>query len=1163
MLRPGTVLGIARSEMRQLRRMVRYWIFVSIAVLFGLLAMFFYSVLHGFSGLSGTLGIFSLKYVGGGLVYWYLLVFAIGAVFLAFDIRARDAKNRMSEVLDSRPYSNLELVAGRFLGQLVMCWLPLVTTLLLAQLAGWLTRVFDAPIGDTIEPSSLLSVLTLMSLPAFAVLLGLVFFISLLVRNRLIAAVASLVVLGGWTALAWRSPFHSAIAWDLFGGLNLTWVSELMPKIITGTGLVQRVAMMLLALGLVGLSAAVHPRLDGGSKTARWIGGGVLVALAAALCVGLAMHGRAGFDQHLAWRAAHQAREGEVLADLRRVDGRVEIDPGDSLALDLDLTIAGPQTGAVDRALFSFNPGLEVAAVSAPGGALAFTHENGLLEVELPEPLTADRELILSLEAAGRPVTRFAYLNTAREPWLLNSLDNGQIILGLEPSFFDRRYVALMPGIHWLPTPGSDTGRLDVAARRPDFFDIDLEVSVPEGWLPAGPGRRRESGGAYRFAPGAPVPEVGLMAARFERRAIEIEGVEAEVLVHPSHTANLELFTESAPTLAQEVGDLLRNAAELGIPYPYDGFSLVEVPLGLRTYRGGWRMDTALAMPGMMLMVESTFPTSRLGNLLDDDDDDGLTVKVEVGDTGDEEPPAEEPEEAEEEVAELTDEDRHREHLRVAKRFFENDVSGGNLFTGAARNFFAYQSAASGGDGVAINMVTQDLAQRLLMDRGGFFSAYLYRRNSTAVGAAIAKVSTGESSSFADAVLSAETERPAVWDQILEVSLGDIDYAENPERGLNALVLKGGAVSRWLADGLGAEGAAGLLAALRAEHGGGSYTREDLVATAEELGIDLPALLGDWLDSTRLPGFVASSAEHFRLEDDESGLPRYQVLFNLRNSEPVPGMVRVEYSTEEGRRGDEVQTSDPFRIPAGGSVEVGLVGSAPLAWARVIPYLALNRGPFEIRLPEADEADSRDQEPLRGTRVSEWVPEAPDGYVVDDLDEGFEIAGEQKRGFLRQRAQFSAEDLAQLDQGLPEFFAFSPPKVWSRGAMPGAYGRYRRTVAVVTAGDGSQRARYSRDVPAGRYWLELHLPPRDTGSPLSALYSLGSYNLVVETSGERHEIEFDASESEAGWNLIDEFELNGGTAAVELSSQTTGGAVIADAIRWRPAGTSRTARLEE
>ena len=49
-----------------------------------------------------------------------------------------------------------------------------------------------------------------------------------------------------------------------------------------------------------------------------------------------------------------------------------------------------------------------------------------------------------------------------------------------------------MPGIYWLPTTGSAVGTGAAAADGHDFYDLELEVTVPHGWLVAGPGARRD-----------------------------------------------------------------------------------------------------------------------------------------------------------------------------------------------------------------------------------------------------------------------------------------------------------------------------------------------------------------------------------------------------------------------------------------------------------------------------------------------------------------------------------------------------------------------------------------------------------------------------------------------------------------------------------------------
>ena len=66
-------------------------------------------------------------------------------------------------------------------------------------------------------------------------------------------------------------------------------------------------------------------------------------------------------------------------------------------------------------------------------------------------------------------------------------------LLGFDPIIFDRRYVALMPGVRWLPTSGAEVGRGNPEVHPTDFYHLDLTVDLPEGWLVAGPGKRHDA----------------------------------------------------------------------------------------------------------------------------------------------------------------------------------------------------------------------------------------------------------------------------------------------------------------------------------------------------------------------------------------------------------------------------------------------------------------------------------------------------------------------------------------------------------------------------------------------------------------------------------------------------------------------------------------------
>jgi hypothetical protein len=105
-MRISMILAVARAEMRSVRRLVRYWLFAVVSVLASFAFYAYYAALHGFlSRLSATIGAIGPRYLVGAMGIYILAIFLLGLIFLAFDVRARDERERMAEVLDSRPLS--------------------------------------------------------------------------------------------------------------------------------------------------------------------------------------------------------------------------------------------------------------------------------------------------------------------------------------------------------------------------------------------------------------------------------------------------------------------------------------------------------------------------------------------------------------------------------------------------------------------------------------------------------------------------------------------------------------------------------------------------------------------------------------------------------------------------------------------------------------------------------------------------------------------------------------------------------------------------------------------------------------------------------------------------------------------------------------------------
>ena len=1141
MIRMEKILAIARAETRVTRRLVRYWVFLSISFLIAFILYFRLAVIHGlYSSYSGTVGMICPRFLISVCGLYYLVIYTAGAVFLSFDVRARDQRERMDEVLDSRPYTNLELVTGRFLGILLPSWIPVLVLGILLELLGLLLVALGSPVGQPIEPVSLVFMIFKMTLPALAFAISLTFFLTLLARNRLVAAVLIIILLGGTVYVSVGIlPANYATSIDFLGVFASDFPTDIASPITELIAWMQRLAVLLAAFGILGLSAAVHPRLDGNSRS-KYASVGIGIIILALVLVGYG-HYKRSEDVRIveAWNEFHRSHGEGPVPDIQTITGRVMINPGKALDLDLDLTFRAPDQSTLKKALFTLNPGQKVEKVlDEANQPLSFEHEKGLLEIELPQKLENGEETTIHLFIKGLPDNRFSYLESAFRPETEKALGrsgtSGTLpLLGYESMIFDSKFVALMPGIRWLPKSGPEANRHEPDKHVVDFFNVDLLVNIPDGWLVAGPGRREKiedntRGALFRFSPPAMVPSVALIASRFESRSMEIDGVLFEVLIHRKHLKNLEVLAETDEKIRSWIEDRLEVAKSYGLDYPYDALTLVEVPNLLRSYEGGWRMDTALAPPGMLLMREMGFPTARFDSAFRKPED----FKDREGG-----------------IAEAK-----WERLRS---FFMNDFLGGNIISGAARNFFNYQTRASGPEGLALDYIMEDLSSVLVTGSRGFFSAYLLNRGideitNTTLNDYFTVRSAGIGGTFSDQLISTFTSRTEIWDKALDVSLRDMDPWDDPERMVGVITLKGNAISRSMMDILGQETAGRLLSMIREEHRGESYSLTDVKEASNVLGQDMSEYFYDWFSSTELPGFVCPEAKLYRLPDSDDGNPRYQLLFPVRNDEPTSGLFTLGYffAGQEGRPNSFMQ-SDPLQLSGKSALRFGTVLSRTPSQVFLIPYLSLNRSTVRVPLRTMDLEKIKDVEAIEGHEEIPWTLPKEDFIVVDDLDPGFNIIKEKNGNGFRLSGKEDASEVT--DQGLPVANQYTRvPLSWSRLPIVGSWGKYRQTLAAIRAGKGDKKAVFTTKVPHSGSWdLEIHMPPKYNVFPGRRW---GTWNLLItDSNGGQYEAKFDSdAASQAQWNIVGNFELPEGETAVTLSNQTDGRIVAADAIRWLP-----------
>lgn len=1133
------VLAMAFADARSLRRLPRFWLLASFVVSAGLGIHYALAQIHAtFSWSSATIGFTNPRFLVHVFGIAPLGVLLSGVVFLAFD-RRQEVRCRIAEVIDSRPIPNLAFISGRYLALLAAASFVLLLTVVTIQAFGSAAVAFDWRIGETIEPVSLFAFVFVDALPALAVWCALTVLLTIALPNRVLVLLIATGLLVGQYWLLHNLPMQFLPAVSLLPSFG-TLASDIVPELPDAAVFWQRFCLVpLIGALLIGASTVVR-RMDG--HPSRLAGSMAAVFLAVVGVLGLVVllvRSTDGATLRANWRAAHQIVDSIPRADIDHIKGWVRIDPGDSLSLDIDMSLSMPSTDPLlEEIVLSLNPGLQLHQVLIDGESAEYRHESGLLVVEPCRPLHPAREFVLSVVAEGTPDPRFAYLDSSVDPSAKSWSESRLPFLGTRASVFDDAFVALMPGTRWLPTPGPNLARSTVGPR--DFYTIDLELEVPPGWRIAAPGVGQPTNfpSRVRFAPREALSEVTVVTAPFERFAVQVGNAEFELLLHSDHLGNVEWPDDMEQAMVQLLAEFVEDAEGFGIPFPYGGLSVVEVPAQLRVYGGGHRMHSVQNNAGILLMREHGFPTARLDRVLSWD------------------APAVSP-------------------IYQLWGYFARDRTGGNLLAGATDNLVRFVTAQGGDDADAVESLVALLTSRLFTIRRSSFSAHAFVDSElSGTGPSAPGTPATRLAAIATGIVSRVVEEagwdvghPSLWSRAANSTWSELSLEDNRHHALATMSLKANALGVALVDLHGRPAIGDILAAIRSRYEGRSFTMEDIRSIAAEVGTPLDPIIDDWLGADSAPGFVSSVPEIRVVPADESGRVHLTTV-HVRNEKAARGMVRLEIGTDRGDGAAALnhQRSEPVPVPGNSSVEIGMLSAAPPVEAWLLTYLSLNGSGMRLRMAESRNGQPGSGDtPFVGVRASSWHPPDETGITVDDLDPGFSVESSRPQGLLQRLPGYVAQggrDI-HLDQGIPVFYELpgltSGANVrasWSRQGFASAWGRYRQTLARTPSGDGTESAVFAARLPTtGRWTLEYHLPDLSGRSTrISGVWSggsLGIFDFILAAHGESTALEFDAGRAEAGWNPVGMFTLESGRVRLIVSGRSSGETVIADAIRWR------------
>ena len=1149
-----TLSAIALLEMRFDLRLLRTWFFVAFALLVGVTnAIEQFGVYTQLSAVSS--GVFMHSPLLSPITIFpdFQVVITFGLVFFAIEVVSRDRNARIDEVVGALPISNNQIVFGRALGLSTLLFLLFAAFLCLYVLVAFLCELAFPTLG--FRPPELYSMLATLftdALPYLFFWTAAVMLLTVCVRNRVLAAV---VAIASMLLMYWLQNNAPMYLLNVLGTYSLSTQlpSEVAPVFASSAIVFQRVALVLLAMALLFWSASLLPRLNTDRSRKPTL---IAASLSVLAMIGFSVvHAQtaAQLDDLDSWRELHAEYKGVPQIDIERLAGQVELDPGTSVGIDLTVDFTLLQHLSTDEVLvFSLNPGYTIETLTLGDDGVAYSFESGLLRVAAPRPLGLGELMRLVIRARGDLDTRFAYLDTVIDPLTTDAVSGyGLFLLGSEAALNHTDYVALLPGIAWYPMVGPHLERESISQRPRDFFDVALEVLTPGEWHVAAPGKSnvesRSEKTSHVFRPTIPIHEIGVFAAAFERRVKTIAGIDIELLVSPKHTNNLDLFKSIVDDIAADLEERIEFARTRGFEFPFDSYAIVETPTYLRTFGGGWQMPSIQSLPGVFLLREGMFLSADFQSIA----------------------------EATRQDTELTAVEKSQRLRSYLTRYFGNDVTGGNISHAFVDSFVRFRTEPTGPRAEWFTLLIDYLATEVISQSSGFYSVQNLKTIGTWITARLGSWNIDAErtrNTLNEIYFNEYIDRPEVWDFMLDHSIGDEAAASSPRNHLHAGYLYSQTMGDLILELYGDERVASLLAALVERHQGQAFTFRDFNTVAAELGMSLEASFGDWLNDIRPAGFVASTFEAARLPDENDGSPVYEHRVHVQNREANDGVFQVayEYMSSESPPVYVLQSTEPIRLDGNSSIQITIQTKGPVETMFIRPYFSLNRTQFKVGSVIGTDIAEVLREPAPLVQPSDWTWEFSDRIYVDDLDPGFSIDPPNTDTvplFTIRMITLNQTDpeLVSRDRGLRVYDGYSNGGTteWTRQVVDSSFGLYRRTLVRAEHNSTPQRAHFQTYLPhAGSWKLHYHLPSI-VDSRDNLLDARGRDRFTQGGSAIRPNLALSIAQAEnvrsvdvlgedlvTGWNAVGTFELDSDEVKVSVSTQTTSGTVIADAIYW-------------
>lgn len=1096
-------------------------------------------------------GISNPKYGLGG--YEPLLFYLCVLVSLVFAIRLPSYLEHTDEsvVVTYRPPSNFLLSLSRVLTPTFLVALFLVLISLSYQgIASFIRFGFMEPL----EPWSLVVVLINLTTTLF-------FWTSLAVLIAYVFKSGAMGFIGAAIILMVQAIVSPLLPWDLgsftfgYSASNL-FVSDIAPDYFQVKHFIYWISVLCISVALIVQAASLLRRTDQ-SKRTIYAPVAIFLTTVCLVCQAFVhVNTITVANQRQAWIQAYkeasqvQAHRSVVTA----IQGNVRIAPGSYIDIALTYSInsveAKPQhshNNSVEEILLALNPGMQIEEISCGGTDLGFAYKHGILEVDLdPCEYSSNEGLVLSFKASGRPDPHFLIDHM---PSSFRSDINPELVrlMGHRSSVFTSDYVALTPMCHWYPQTVQPTANAD-GKRVTTPFDVNVVVElVREPWTLVSSGGKLftpEKSEGEGFSISGKFRSLGLIASDFAVDKHSFDGLQVNVLTHRKHARRFEGEHKLKAAIVRYVDQAISRLQSHGIEYPYDTFSIVEIPTTLSLLNE--ERGTDLELDSILMYRESEAPFSRFDQYVD-------WFKRAFPD----------------DLAFLQE---HTEFLNsnfwtnsIFNQTYEEAVIGGVLSRYELANEDEFQLSKLFMEQLLLSVVAEEYW--ISNYRFDFGIANTLSRESQLNMRYIASrlrgnIRTLNLRDFQETHLNSNAFWESIEESIAQAQSKVTRHApQEPELAKREQKLRVRKLIEIIEASLDEETIVSAVARIHAKAKSQPIDLKMISAEFQSSKLDIQPLVESTLLTNKLPGVYFSVLRQASLDEPYDHGFRYVSTIDIRSGEDVAAHVWLQAGefVEDGSYDvwAATNTLGPFKFPGKSSYTLVMRTKNRIGELTANTFMSLNRGQLQLPiqnvdlLPSVDLAFADDGE-WYSLVSSDWNPEGDKNSIyVDDLDPGFEVTSSAHlrtdNWLTPSSGLFRSYDPIEsgLDNGLPiSTYADTHRGTWSRTSYDPCWGRYRHTYVL---GDTSKKTKQEISFNAeltqtGRWVLSYHFP---------STFWIGDYDIRVTVDRQKWDISVKHSDWHEGWNELGTFQIEElGHARVSLSNESSAPFVVADAIKW-------------